>query len=359
MALLEQRMRNKLEGKELEIYGPDNTEFFLSASSQNYDRVCILLQKALANGKHIDVDERSPTGYTPLMLAAKQGNIRMMRLLLDHGADKDARNKYGDSAIHWAADEHKYEAVELLIQNGANLSFENERGRTPLHWVLDGIGNFDSKRIDTAKMIALLVRGGADVNAGDGVRMTPFVLLAFRLKWLELGEEGPIRPPHFDLLELMMKHGANVNATSDSPYTALHLAALHGNMTLMFWLISVNADWNIENECGKTVFQTLALPETDISSMAHIRRKNHILYGFFLELLQEIKDTVERMPFELALLMSKARRGRYSPFHGLPLALIHKIQGHGPEGPSPQDQFIWNLAIARLDPYHRWAAMDK
>jgi hypothetical protein len=295
MAFIEQLVRNKLEGKKLEIYEPNNTEFFRFASSQNYDQVLILLQEAFATGEHIDVDERSPTGYTPLMLAAKQGNISMMKLLLDHGADKNARNKYGDSAIHWAADALKFEAVEVLIQSGANLSFENERA---------------------------------------------------------------IRPPHFDLLELMMKHGANVNATSDSPYTALHLAALNGMMTLMFWLISVNADWNIENECGKTVFQTLALPETDISSMAETRRKNHVLYGFFLGLLQEIKDTVERMPFELALLMSKARRGHDSLFHGLPLALIHKIQGHGPEGPSPRDQFIWNLAIARLDPYHRWAAMD-
>jgi uncharacterized protein len=52
--------------------------------------------------QHAYVDAQSPNGSTPLMLAARYGEERVVRLLLEAGADPGLRNQQGLDAIDFA-----------------------------------------------------------------------------------------------------------------------------------------------------------------------------------------------------------------------------------------------------------------
>jgi ankyrin repeat protein len=75
-------------------------------------------------------DARLAEGSTPLMRAAKSGDVVMMQLLSEAGADIDRANAAGETALHIAANVPK--AVRFLLDQGASPDITNARGLTPL-----------------------------------------------------------------------------------------------------------------------------------------------------------------------------------------------------------------------------------
>lgn len=64
------------------------------------------------------VDEEN--GNSLLHVAAKLGNVEMMQLLLDHGADPNAVSKKGYTPLHVAAWSGHVDCVELLLAQGCD-----------------------------------------------------------------------------------------------------------------------------------------------------------------------------------------------------------------------------------------------
>jgi ankyrin repeat protein len=62
-----------------------------------------------------------------------KGNLEMMTLLLDHGADVEARFQGGGSAIGLAGLMTDIRIARLLLQRGANIMAREDAGGTALH----------------------------------------------------------------------------------------------------------------------------------------------------------------------------------------------------------------------------------
>jgi ankyrin repeat protein len=79
----------------------------------------IALRKFVASG--VDVNSRNRFGWTPLMLAAGEGQTPIVRYLLSAGADIRAINQYGASPLAYAALEGECRTVQALLDAGAPL----------------------------------------------------------------------------------------------------------------------------------------------------------------------------------------------------------------------------------------------
>lgn len=104
---------------------------------------------------------------TPLHNAAKTGDIKKIRQLLDAGADINATDNRGSSALHWAVLTGHLEATKLLLKHKADPMFVNRAGRTALH-VAAVMGR--------PRAAALLIANGAQVDYNDNQGRTPLHL---------------------------------------------------------------------------------------------------------------------------------------------------------------------------------------
>jgi ankyrin repeat protein len=74
---------------------------------------------------------RAPGGDTCLHMAALQGNLRAVQLLVQAGLNINDQGQMGYTPLHYASTP---EVVAFLLQNGSDPSIKNKFGRSPVGW---------------------------------------------------------------------------------------------------------------------------------------------------------------------------------------------------------------------------------
>ncbi|KAG5190624.1 ankyrin repeat-containing domain protein [Tribonema minus] len=77
-----------------------------------------------------DVDARDAAGNTLLLLAARQGHKRAVKLLLRRGATLNAQNRDGNAALHFCHAHGHAELAAYLRSKGADDALLNAQGLT-------------------------------------------------------------------------------------------------------------------------------------------------------------------------------------------------------------------------------------
>ncbi|EES12357.3 hypothetical protein SORBI_3006G129800 [Sorghum bicolor] len=148
----------------------------------------------------VDVDEQDLDGCSPIMAAAKMGNVEAFRALVFAGANVKLSNKRGETAIGLAQQSKKRDLFEQVM-----LEFALEKGMPGGFYAL----HCASRRGDTAAVRHLASTGG-DVNIPDGDGYTPLMLAA--------------REGHAGVCELLISYGARCDLRTPRGETALSLA---------------------------------------------------------------------------------------------------------------------------------------
>ena len=78
------------------------------------------------------MDARDKDGRTPLLLAAIAGELDVVKVLVDNGADVNARDNVGTMPLMWAAFMGELEVIKFLMDKGADVNAKDKDGRTPL-----------------------------------------------------------------------------------------------------------------------------------------------------------------------------------------------------------------------------------
>ncbi|HVY71503.1 MAG TPA: ankyrin repeat domain-containing protein [Verrucomicrobiae bacterium] len=149
-----------------------------------------------------DVNVRDPEGGTPLLRAVNRGNESITSLLLENGANPNARYKNRATALHQAALTRNEGMARRLLEKGADPNLSDEDGTTPLHHAV---------ATGTTSLVELLLAKGADVNARGGKKPATALTLACA----QLNSE---------LVRLLLGHQANVNVPDGEGSTPLDLA---------------------------------------------------------------------------------------------------------------------------------------
>lgn len=92
-------------------------------------------------------------GWTALIYAAANGHRRVVELLLEHHAYIDAAPPNGVTALMMAARGGHLETVKLLLEEGADPTLKNDLGQTAADWAVM------TKNTDIADLIRAQVKG--------------------------------------------------------------------------------------------------------------------------------------------------------------------------------------------------------
>ena len=103
-----------------------------------------------------NINSRIKNGMSPLMVAAKEGNIDTLWELLEAGADVNLLNDDENPAIWFACFSGKESIVNMLIEYGAKLDNQNVNGATCLIYAAS------TGKIDVVKA---LVEAGAEIES--------------------------------------------------------------------------------------------------------------------------------------------------------------------------------------------------
>jgi ankyrin repeat protein len=213
----------------------------IAAANGHLDIAQVLIDRG-ADPDEGALAEAVRTATTPMMRAATNRVNRatiydVVKNMLDHGAKADSlgtvpmpkkdafgggagANAPSETALYFAANGGDLELMRLMLDHGANPNHATRTGATPLMAALETIqrrpqaqGSTPPPRRsveDRQAAAKLLLERGADINAKDGAGMTA-------LHWM--ADQGAN-----DLIAFIVAHGGRLDAKDNSNRTALDLA---------------------------------------------------------------------------------------------------------------------------------------
>ncbi len=216
-----------------------------SSNKDNLDIVGILLRA------RADVNAVTIEGVSSLMEAVNKGNILIIKLLLEYDADVNLINnnkmtalmlaivKGYNAYINYDTEESLHTArrydiiVDNLLEKGADVNIISSKGRTALTYAIN-MGN--------ATIVWMLLRKKANMNVIDEESGTSAFILA-------------VLNGNKDVVDTMLKAGADVNATDSNGRPVLMDAIIQGHEKIVALLLENGVDMTVPYEDNKlTVF---------------------------------------------------------------------------------------------------------
>lgn len=222
-------------------------------------------------------EDNASGSLTPLMFAAREGDLESARMLVAAGADINVRGGDGKDALGLAVFNGGYDVASFLIDNHANVNQADAQRFTPLFWAVDRRNmetapNFPwMVTADPLPLIEKLLNAGADVNflvnntprarMRDG---SPRIVFATAL--MRAAFSGDIT-----LVKLLLAHGADTKIVSKDSETVLMAACGTGfipgyskgrtaaeRLEVVKLLIDLGQDVNAGDDYGITALMVAA-----------------------------------------------------------------------------------------------------
>lgn len=192
-----------------------------------------LFLKCGASAKYVNPRD----GWTPLHLSAIKNQTNTAKLLLQHGANVNAYNQFGMTPLHYAAANGSAEVAKLLLEKHAKVDLPNlaptngpvgmrgphrillliRGGNTPLHL---------AALMSETNVISLLLKQGANVNAKNAFAFTP-------LGFAQLQTFSSVQIDSWYLFELSgpLEVGRNMKMGSNHQQAAIEMLKRAGGIS--------------------------------------------------------------------------------------------------------------------------------
>lgn len=180
-------------------------------------------------------------GMNPLMYTAQEGRADMTRVLLDAGASQVPVNHHGWTALFYAAISDAVDVIKALLgyESFKGIDARDDDGNTAFA-IAVGHRNHAAAEV--------LLKHGANINAkndlGETALMRSVTGVANRKKMAD-GDAS--------LVQWLIDKQARLNETDKNGRTALHHAVLSKNVTAARALLQAGASYTIKDGDGKDV----------------------------------------------------------------------------------------------------------
>jgi ankyrin repeat protein len=216
------------------------------------------------------LEKEGHAGVTPFLLAARHGQLGVVQLLIQRGADANVTTSLlSNTALHLAAWGGHEQTAAFLLGQGAQSTHRGKDGRTPLmlacemrhlgvvRLLAQHVGKQELEATDeegqTAlhvaalygydEVVSFLLGQGAMPSSRDGSNATPLMLAC---------EEGCV-----GAARLLLQHAGGAQAlleVDERGWTALHYAAEYSHEETATFLLGQGAQANSKAEDGTTPF---------------------------------------------------------------------------------------------------------
>jgi ankyrin repeat protein len=176
-----------------------------------------------------DVNDRGGHHTTPLHAAIAKGNLDVMMLLLEHGADVAAVKWAEHTPLYEASKRRRLDMMSLLLDHHADVNSLSKGGRSAL---------CDASFEGDLEVARVLLQRGADADIGDNGDWTPLIAAS--------------RNGHPDVIRLLLQNGASVDSRNNPGRTALELASGDGNLDVVCLLLQNGANVDSRSDGGWT-----------------------------------------------------------------------------------------------------------
>eukprot|EP00752_Nemacystus_decipiens_P006179 g5576.t1 len=215
-------LRNGAEVNSVDQDG--HTPLFLAARNGHLPVVRVLLDA------DADLTVRDAChGFTPLLAAAKGGHAGVVLALLERGAEKDVGDKAGATPVMWAISARSPSVLDTLLSAGVSLD-EVPPGFDPLIHLAARCGS---------NMVSFALANGARPYAVDSQGRSALHVAA------EVGDVATLDTLLETRIDIDVRH-------MDGNFTPLHLAAMGRNGDMVSALVGHGADVEAFSDCGST-----------------------------------------------------------------------------------------------------------
>ena len=213
----------------LKAYEGESTPLLVAAGNGNLECVKILLQYEAdieSQGRFFLFKSVYPdVSTTPMIAAAGNGHVHVLRCLVENGADVNGTSDDGFTALMIASYFGQLDAVNFLIKHGAGVHHKDNLGYTALHHAV-------THDLGSCELLSCLIKNGVNVNARANDNRTPLMIAS--------------ENNHLNAVIFLTDHGANIDLQDREGYSSLHYAA--GNISdlcdVLDFLITNGADVN-------------------------------------------------------------------------------------------------------------------
>lgn len=251
---------------DVNIQDNENLDTALVIATQNGHKRAV---EALVGHENTNLNSRgsSANAMTPLLLATSKGQVDLVKLFLDKGANIEAKDIYGCTPLWISASNGHQGIVSLLLEKGADIKSEDHLGYNPI-WISASNGH--------QQIVKMLLEKGAQLGIGDYGSMPPVPAhnwqevvgkLLRQAASLGIREVAHNRSLLFsatlyklsDIANLLIEMGADVDIKDAKGRSALSIAAENDRSSIIAVLLNWGASIELRDNNRRTPLSLAAM----------------------------------------------------------------------------------------------------
>jgi len=244
----------------------DNETLLIYACKNGYETIaCDIMERDVDHS----ISSYDECGNSALFYASQTGLFKVVKFLIDHGADCNKKNKYSETPLIMASKYGFIDIVEYLMNHGADPNIQNETRETAL---------IIACKSGYTEIIKYLMSHGADPTISDSSCKLP-LMYALKTKNKEvvdylLSNEQTLKIDDINsetwknkktllmyackynfknVIEKLVEHHVNLNKMNKKGETALNYACKYGNIDIVQYLIDQGANVDVITNSGDTI----------------------------------------------------------------------------------------------------------
>lgn len=139
---------------------------------------------------------------TPILLAAKNGSLEALKILVEHKAEMNFQDSLEQGVLYHLIRRHDLDCIKFCVENGLDVNQRHGGRLTALHSICTLVSGESGR--EHLKIAKYLLENGADVDSEDYYGITPF---------LDCFGKSSV---NLDLVALFIEHGADASVKGDN-----------------------------------------------------------------------------------------------------------------------------------------------